>query len=341
MRKPTLEDVAREAGVSRATVSRVVNGIRNVDPKLDEIVWRAVTKIGYVPNRAARSLVTRRSGTVALVVSDSESHDDDPFMSQFFSDPYFGRVVGGIMSVLRPAGIQLGLQLVGTTEARTRLVGDLGQGQADGAVVLSLHPNDTLPRQLSDAGIAAVMVGRPAEPTPISYVDLANDTGAALAAEHLVGLGRGTIGMVTGPAHAPAAQDRDEGFRRAMARHGHAFVPAVEGNFTHDSGEKAMHRLLDENPDLDAVFVANDLMAQGALRALSERGREVPGDVVVVGFDDSSAALASRPALTTVRHPLEDMAARATRMVLERIENPGMRVESVIFEPELVIRQSA
>lgn len=341
MRKPTLEDVAREAGVSRATVSRVVNGIRNVDPRLDEIVWQAVTKIGYVPNRAARSLVTRRTGTVALVVSDSESHDDDPFMSRFFADPYFGRVVGGIMSVLRPAGIQLGLQLVGTTAARTKLVGDLGQGQADGAVVLSLHPNDTLPRELSDAGIAAVLVGRPATPAPISYVDLANDTGAVLAADHLTGLGRRAVGMVTGPAHVPAAQDRADGFRRAMARHGHAYVPAAEGNFTHDSGEKAMHQLLDDAPDLDGVFVANDLMAQGALRALSERGREVPGQVAVIGFDDSSAALAARPALTTVRQPVEDMAAQATRMVLARIEDPGMRVESVIFEPELVIRQSA
>lgn len=341
MRKPTLEDVAREAGVSRATVSRVVNGIRNVDPRLDEIVWRAVTKIGYVPNRAARSLVTRRSGTVALVVSDSESEHDDPFMSTFFADPYFGRVVGGIMSVLRPAGIQLGLQLVGTANARTRLVGDLGQGQADGAVVLSLHPDDTLPGQLCDAGIAAVLVGRPAAPAPISYVDLANDAGAVLVAEYLIGLGRRTLAMITGPAHVPAAQDRADGFRRAMARHGHAFVPAVEGNFTHDSGEKAMHHLLDEVPRLDGVFVANDLMAQGALRALSERGHDVPGDVVVVGFDDSSPALASRPALTTVRQPLEDMAARATRMVLERIEDPALRVESVIVEPELIVRQSA
>ena len=100
-RAPTLEDVARVAGVSRATVSRVINGIRNVAPHLHEQVWNAVGATGYVPNRLARSLVTRRTGTVALVVSDSESHDDDPFMSRFFADPYFGRVVGGLMSVLR------------------------------------------------------------------------------------------------------------------------------------------------------------------------------------------------------------------------------------------------
>src|SRR3954447_339986 len=156
-RLPTLEDVARVAGVSRATVSRVINGIRNVDPQLHEMVWDAVGRTGYVPNRLARSLVTRRTGTIALVVSDSESHDDDPFMSRFFADPYFGRVVGGLMSVLRLRGIQLALQIVGTEEGRRRLVGDLRNGQADGAVVLSLPAVDPLPRMLTDVGVPAVM----------------------------------------------------------------------------------------------------------------------------------------------------------------------------------------
>src|SRR5690349_9355771 len=122
-RLPTLEDVARVAGVSRATVSRVINGIRNVDPQLHEVVWEAVGSTGYVPNRMARSLVTRRTGTVALIVSDSEEHDDDPFMSRFFADPYFGRVVGGLMSVLRRRGVQLDLQIGGSGESRNSLGG--------------------------------------------------------------------------------------------------------------------------------------------------------------------------------------------------------------------------
>src|SRR5262245_8523070 len=118
-RLPTLEDVARVAGVSRATASRVITGLRNVDPQLHEQVWNAVGSTGYTPNRLARSLVTRRTGTIALVVSDSEAHDDDPFMGRFFADPYFGRVVGGLMSVLRQAGVQLALQIVGTPDQRT------------------------------------------------------------------------------------------------------------------------------------------------------------------------------------------------------------------------------
>lgn len=340
-RLPTLEDVAKVAGVSRATVSRVINGIRNVDPQLHEVVWHAVGQTGYVPNRLARSLVTRRTGTIALVVSDSESHDDDPFMGRFFADPYFGRVVGGLMSVLRQAGVQLALQIVGTEDARRRLVGDLRNGQADGVIVLSLPPVDPLPRMLTDGGVPAVMIGRPADPVPINYVDLANDTGASLAASHLLDRGCQHVGMISGPADVPASNDRITGFRRSMARRGHGWVPITSGNFTQESGEAAMRTLLAANPQLDGVFVANDLMALGALLALRDAGRRVPDDVAMVGFDDSSAAIAARPALTTIRHPLEDMAAEAARLLLTRIDDADMRVSSVIYEPTLVIRQSA
>lgn len=340
-RLPTLEDVARIAGVSRATVSRVINGIRNVDPQLHEVVWDAVGRTGYVPNRLARSLVTRRTGTVALVVSDSETHDDDPFMGRFFADPYFGRVVGGLMSVLRDKGVQLALQIVGTDDQRKRLVGDLRNGQADGAVVLSLPAVDPLPRMLTEGNVPAVLIGRPAEPVPIDYVDLANDTGAALAADHLLTRGCQRIAMITGPADVPASSDRIAGFRRSMARHGHGWVPTATGNFTQDSGETAMRALLTDNPDVDGLFAANDLMALGALSALREAGRNVPNDVAVVGFDDSSAAVAASPALTTIRHPLEDMAAEAARLLLTRIEDPTMRVSSVIYEPALIKRASA
>jgi DNA-binding LacI/PurR family transcriptional regulator len=226
-------------------------------------------------------------------------------------------------------------------DGHKRLVGDLRNGQADGAVVLSLPARDPLPGLLAEARIPAVLIGRPADPVPISYVDLANETGAALAAERLVEHGCQRIGMISGPADVPASQDRITGFRRAMARHGHAWVPTTGGNFTQESGERAMRALLAEQPQLDGVFVANDLMALGALLVLRDTGRRVPTDVAVVGFDDSSAALAARPALTTVRHPLEDMAAEAAKLLLARVEEPASRVSSVIYEPTLVRRQSA
>jgi DNA-binding LacI/PurR family transcriptional regulator len=139
----------------------------------------------------------------------------------------------------------------------------------------------------------------------------------------------------------PASQDRLHGFREAMARHGHAFVPSVEGNFTRDSGEQAMHELLDRYPDLDGLFAANDLMAQGALLALHDRGIAVPDAVAVVGFDDSSAATACRPPLTTVRQPIEDMAAAMADLLLAHIDERQSKVTSRIFEPTLVVRDSA
>ncbi len=262
-------------------------------------------------------------------------------MGRFFADPYFGRVVGGLMSVLRTAGIQLALQIVGTEEQRTRLVGDLRHGQADGVIVLSLPARDPLPRMLTDAGVPAVMIGRPADPVPMNYVDLANDRGAAMAADLLVSLDSRVVGMISGPAEVPASNDRVSGFRSAMARHGHGWVPVVEGNFTQASGEAAMGTLLRAHPDLDGVFVANDLMALGALVALRESGRQIPEDVAVVGFDDSSAATSASPPLTTIRHPLEDMAAEAARLLLARVEDPEMRVSSVIYEPALVRRRTA
>jgi len=341
-RAPTLEDVARAAGVSRATVSRVVNNTRNVDPAIHEVVWAAVTQTGYVPNRAARSLVTRRAGSIALVVSEGESRAaDDPFYSRFLTDPFFGRILGGALSVLGPAGVHVPLTVVGGEAGRRKLLGDLRGGQLDGALIISLHPHDPLPRELTEAGVPAVLFGRPAEPLPISYVDIAQQTAAKLAAEHLLGRGCRAVVAIAGSLDMPAGHDRLVGFRSAMAQHGYAYVPAVEGGFTQEGGEQAMQRLLADHPDLDGVYAANDVMAQGAVHVLREHGKRIPADVAVVGFDDSSAALASRPLLTTVRQPVEDMAAEMARMLLARIEQESARTTSVIFEPSLVIRQSA
>ncbi|MFE6698718.1 LacI family DNA-binding transcriptional regulator [Streptomyces sp. NPDC057718] len=355
---PTLEDVARAAGVSRATVSRVVNGVRNVDPVIQEAVRRAVSVTGYTPNRAARSLVTRRADAIALVVSGAgvepeaaeeaegagvsgASAGGSSFTAQVFADPFFGRVVTGVVDYLRPRGMHPVLMFAETARARDEVVAYLRQGSADGALVVSTHAEDPLPALIAEAGLAAVLFARPARPVPVSYVDLAHQDGARLAAEHLIGRGCRRMATISGPLDVPAGQARLTGFRDTMARHGHAYVPTAEGQFTQESGEAAMERLLADHPDLDGVFAANDLMALGACHVLREHGRSVPGDVAVVGFDDSSAALACRPPLTTVRQPVEGMAAEMTRLLLDRLARPDGPVTSVIFEPELVVRGSA
>ncbi|MDT7727840.1 MAG: hypothetical protein QOI21_4416 [Actinomycetota bacterium] len=336
-RSPTLEDVAKVAGVSRATVSRVINTTRNVDPAIRDSVRQAIAATGYVPNSAARSLVTRRTGTIALVLSGAQ----DLSSSQVFVDPFFGRAAGGVVNFLRTRGRHPVVMLADTDESRTHVVDHLRQGNADGAVLITTHSTDPLPKLLVDAGQPVALFARPPRPLAISYVDLAHERGAALAAGHLIARGCRRVATISGPLDVFASQDRLSGFQTAMARHGHLSVPHVEGNFTQDSGESAMRQLLAEHPDLDGVFAANDLMAQGALDVLREHGRRVPADVAVIGFDDSSAATASRPALTTIRQPVEDMAGALTKLLLDSLDQTDRRVTSVIFEPTLVLRQSA
>jgi DNA-binding LacI/PurR family transcriptional regulator len=335
---PTLEDVARVAGVSRATVSRVVNGKRRVAPEIQDVVRQAIATVGYVPNLAARSLVTRRTGAVIVVVSGAEAEAADGGVSVDFADPFFGRVVGGMLRALRPRDVDPILMLAETDADRARVMSALTNGNADGALLVSTHAEDPLPAQLVAAGMPAVRFARPTHPLPMSYVDVANREGARLAAEHLVERGRRRIVAISGPLDVPAARDRLAGFQDELARHGHAWVPADSGNFTFASGVAAMTRLLDQDPSIDGVFASNDLMALGAIEALHARGRAVPHDVSVVGFDDSSLGALSRPGLTSVRQPIEEMAAEMARILFDTLADPERRVTSVIFEPTLVVR---
>jgi DNA-binding LacI/PurR family transcriptional regulator len=340
--QPTLEDVAKVAGVSRSTVSRVINDVRNVDQGLQETVRSAIAQTGYAPNQAARSLVTKRTGSVALVVSEAEHRTfDDPFLGRVFTDPFFGRVLSGIYGELRPRQVNLVLMLADTDAARTQLVDYLRRGHVDGVILLSTHADDPLPQLLTESAVPAVLSRRPSSPIPISYVDADQKAGAALAAERLAARGCKQVATISGPMDMPASRERLDGFREAMARHGRTFIPSVEGNFTQESGRQAAEELLARHGDIDGLFAANDLMAQGALLALHDRGLAVPGQVAVVGFDDSSAAAASRPLLTTVRQPLEDMAAEMARLLLGHVQDKQQRVSSRIFEPTLVVRESA
>ncbi|MET7766758.1 LacI family DNA-binding transcriptional regulator [Streptomyces sp. NPDC005393] len=343
-RVPTLEDVARVAGVSRATVSRVINGVRNVDPAIQDVVRLAVERTGYAPNRAARSLVTRRAETIALVVSGAGEVGDgeqDAFVAGVFADPFFGRVVSGVVGRLRPRSMYPVLMFAESEAARQQVVAYLRHGRADGAVVVSTHARDPLPTLLAAEELPAVCFARPALPGPATFVDLAHRDGGRMAADHLLARGCHRIATVSGPLDLPASRERLAGFREGLERSGRPHAPVAEGGFTLESGAAAMAGLLSEHPDVDGVFAANDLMALGVCQVLRERGRRVPQDVAVIGFDDSSAAVACRPPLTTVRQPVEEMAAEMVRLLQEQIEGTRTEPTSVIFEPELVVRESA
>jgi len=335
-RTVTLEDVAKAADVSRATVSRVVNRKASVAEEIRRKVLEAIATTGYVPNAAARTLVNRRTGTVALVMSGS-----DGSAAQAFADPFFGRITGGVVTYLRERAMHPTLLLADSEQARQEALDFVRRGNAEGVILVSTHAGDPLPRLFIDAGVPAVLFARPADPVPISFVDLDHEAGAALAASQLAARGCRQVATIAGPADLPAANSRLAGFQRAMERNGVPYVHVARGNFTADSGEQAMLELLETAPGIDGVFAANDLMAVGALRALRDQGRAVPGDVALIGFDDSEPSRMSRPRLTTISQPVEEMAAKMTAMLLDRITTPDAPPASVVFQPELIRRESA
>jgi DNA-binding LacI/PurR family transcriptional regulator len=339
---PTMDHVAAAAGVSRATVSRVINNAASVAPAIREAVQRAIASTGYVPNVAARSLVTRRSDSVALVISEPDRPDDHSFLNRIFTDPYFGRVTAGATGALRPHDVHL---VVVPTDASDhhQVLRYLRQGHVDGVLLISSSEHDPLPAQVHALGIPVVLSSGPSGPLPVSYVDVDQVAGARLAAAHLLSLGRRRLATINGPLDIPAGSERLDGFRAYLRDHGAGAggVPAVTGDFTRAGGEAAARALLAADPAIDGLFVASDLMAEGALRAVQDHGRRVPDDVAVVGFDDSSVALECRPPLTTVRQPVEEMAAEMAALLMAHIENPSRSPRSVIFQPTLVIRDSA
>jgi DNA-binding LacI/PurR family transcriptional regulator len=335
-----MDQVAEAAGVSRATVSRVINGAPSVDAKIREMVQRAIAETGYVPNVAARTLVTRRTNSVAMVISEPERPNDTSFLNRVFTDPYFGRITAGATGALRPHDIHLVIIPTDSSDHH-HVIRYLRQGHVDGVLLISSHELDPLPGQVHDLGIPAVVSARPSSPIALSYVDVDQRLGARLAAEHLLGRGCRRLATITGPLDMPSGQDRFDGFRSYLANRGMGDVPSIEGDFTMAGGEDCARRLLTQHPDLDGLFVASDLMSEGALRAVQDLGHRVPDDVAVVGFDDSSAALDCRPLLTTIRQPVEEMAAEMAEVLMAQIGSPGRLPRSVTFQPTLVIRDSA
>ncbi|AQZ65622.1 Beta-glucosidase [[Actinomadura] parvosata subsp. kistnae] len=328
-RRPTLETVAARAGVSRATVSRVVNGESSVSPEVRTAVMRAVNELGYVPNLAARSLVTRRTNAVALVLS----------VPRQGADALTSAVVQYVTSLLEGAGKQITLMLADTAESHRRIAAHVEARLADGVVLLPPDRGDTLAERLSRTGVPLVLLGKPPIASLVPYVDVDNAGGAVAATEHLLARGRRRIGMVCGPTDLVTVQDRLAGHRTALQRAGLTPHLAPAGDLTRAEGAAATRRLLTEAPSLDAVFAATDQLAIGALQAARELGRRVPDDLAVVGFDDVDAASATTPALTTVRVPVADQALALARLLLSRLE--GRHTTSVVLPTRLVVRESA
>lgn len=344
-RRPNLEQVAAAAGVSRATASRVVNGFTSVDPAMRQRVERAVAEMGYVPNHAARSLVTRRTDTIALVAAEP-----DP---RVFGDPFFSAIVRGVSQELLEADMQLTLLMAQSYPDLDRIERYLRTAPLDGVLLISEHAtHDPIPAAMVHAGVPLVIGGRPMQSElAVPFVDHDNRAGGRLAAERLTARGCRRVATVAGPADMSAGIDRLAGFADGL---GDRFDPALVeyGDFTQSGGEAATELLLARASDIDGLFAASDLTALGALRALRRAGRRVPDDVAVIGFDDIPLAMAAEPPLTTVRQQTVLQGRAMARMLLARARPdlvtdaddgmPDVRgVDRLVLPVELVVRESA
>lgn len=327
---PTLEMVAELAGVSRATVSRVVNESPSVKPELVDVVKKAIHTLDYTPNRAARSLVKRRANAVTLIVPESTS--------KVFADPFFASVVQGIALYLAHTDYTLNMVISSESspeKTRSFLLG----GNVDGILVVSHHSSDHTWTQLLGS-LPMVFGGRPLIGEQESYyVEADNEQAAYRISQLLTGSGRRNVATIAGPQDMPPGVDRLAGWRTAMREAGLDEHLQEQGDFSLISGTQAMNRLLDRKVPLDAVFAANDQMAAGAYAAIKGRGLRIPEDIAVVGFDDDSFATSVTPALTTVHHPIEELGEQMARTLVNLIEGkPTERVTQI--STSLVIRDS-
>jgi DNA-binding LacI/PurR family transcriptional regulator len=326
---PTLGEVAQMAGVSIATASRVLNNSAPVSTQARELVREAVVRLGYVRQRAAP--VRTRARSVAAVVCTNNA--------RFFGDAFFAQVISAATETF--SAYDIPVMVVVAPDNRVGIVERyLHSGHVDGVLLLASHGQHPLAVSLPAAGLPVTLIGRPMCDTRASYVDSDNRGGGRMAVEHLVSRGRRGIATIAGRQDMSAGADRLAGYREALDAAGLPSAVAY-GDFTPASGVHAMARLLDQRPNLDAVFVASDIMAAGALHALRRAGRKVPDDVAVIGFDDLPLAQHTQPPLTTIRQPLERVGEAAARRLLAGLDVVDLTNSDPVLPTTLVARASA
>lgn len=328
-----LEQVAKMAGVSRSTVSRVINDDPNVSTETRERVTSIIEKLNYHPNVAARGLAAGRTRVLGLVIPTT--------VSAVFSDPYHPILVQGVASACDARDHSVMLWLAEPEYERRTISKMLHNGLIDGVILSSMLVDDPLLKALADSDLPFILVGRHPSDARVSYVDVDNVGSAREIVTYLLQLGRRQVATITGPRNMIAGRDRLEGYLAACRTRGQAPHPEwiVEGDFTEQSGYVAMQRLLPLKPD--AVFAASDTMALGALRAIREAGLCVPDDIALAGYDDIPFAASMQPPLTTIRQPIHRLGAVAAETLIDRIENPIPDPHRIILPTELVIRASS
>lgn len=330
MKKLTLEDIGKLAGVSRATVSRVINGYPHIRPDVRERVEKVIAQTGFRPNAIARSLVSNRTNIIGLVVPI--------LVKEVFDDPYFPTLIQGVIRAGAQHDQIVSLYLQDSIHNEEYLAESIIRAGLLDGIILALGEYN-LSQLIAGSSIPIVTVGRPEKPIGITYVDIDNQRGGYLATRHLLELGHRRIGMIAARFHV-AGQGRYRGYLQAMSEYGLSINPdwIAESDFSVASAYVAARQVLAHHPT--AIFVSSDRMALAAMEVLQAENLRVPEDVALVGFDDLLPALQADPPLTTVRQPIGDMGAISVELLLDMIDNPGSIPEPVIVPAELVIRES-
>ncbi|MEF3403642.1 LacI family DNA-binding transcriptional regulator [Agromyces sp. CCNWLW203] len=328
---PTLEGVAALAGVSSSTVSRVINGSPQVTESAVARVNDAIAQLGYVPNRAARSLVRRQTQSIAMMIPERTA--------EFFADPYFAEVIQGAAMYASSTDYSLTL-LIESEQDPEKTHQFLRRGNVDGALILSHHSASSAYLELSRTLPVVFGVRPPGEfDVEIHTVDVDNVAAAALATQHLIDRGRRRIATITGPLATSAGRERLHGWRDTLVAAGLEAIASEEGDYTPSGGAAAAERLLAGTTPFDAIFIASAQMASGALPVLQAHGRHVPGDVAIATIDNNVFSTSTAPQLTTVDLHTSDKGATMVATLVRLIE--GAHIEGETLIPiDLIERES-
>ncbi len=328
----TIEEIAKQAGVSRSTVSRVINNDPNVNELTRERVLEVVSSNNFVPNRAARKLAGGRTGVIGLVIPIG--------VSRLFVEPFFPILIQSVTNRCNHLNRSVMFWL-GEPEYERRSISQiLSNDLLDGVIVSSLEDKDPIVAALHQSQIPFVLIGRYRDNLPVSFVDIDNEKCTQTAVNYLIESGRKRIATITG-VEGMVSRERLEAYRKTLAQAGLAVDENLiaEGGFVEEGGYDAMAKLLPHKPD--AVFAINDAMAVGAIRYLREQGLRVPEDVAVVGFDDAPIAASYKPALTTIAQPIAELGRQAVDMLVQQIDQQPEEPLTQVLTSELIIRESA
>jgi LacI family transcriptional regulator len=328
----TLEDIARMSGVSRSTVSRVINGDPNVNDHTRNKVKAVIQSLNFQPNLAARGLAAGYTRILGLVIPTG--------VAAIFSDPYFPLVIQGVSTACNNLGYSVMLWLAEPKYERKTISQILYNGLIDGVIVSSMLMDDPLIDRLSESKRPFITIGRHPINEMINYIDVDNRAGAYQGVSYAFRTGRRRVATIRGPHNTISGQDRYQGYLDALQERGLPLIPELvaEGEFSDASGYQAMKSMLPQRPD--AVFVASDAMAFAAIRAIQEAGLCVPDDIAVIGFDDIPPAATTIPPLTTIRQPIQRTGSMAAEILIDMIEHPSPQPRRVVLPTELVIRSS-